>query len=168
MRYIGFLRRLERHVLVALLWAMVTLFFLGVVMREVGGTMASRFAWVEEAVRLMNVFLVFLGLGLALERGRHVGIDTFRNRLPDMPKRLVQRTIDAVGFVFAVYLAVLGWRLVDFVLMTGQRSPTLDIPMGWIYVAPVIGFAALALRYALSLAGAFDRFSSHGEEDGHA
>jgi len=73
-----------------------------------------------------------------------------------------------VGFVFAVYLAVLGWRLVDFVLMTGQRSPTLDIPMGWIYVAPVIGFAALALRYALSLVGAFDRFSSHGEEDGHA
>ena len=48
----------------------------------------------------------------------------------------------------------------EAVLRTGQRSPTLDIPMGWIYAAPVIGFALLALRYGLSFFGVIDRFAA--------
>lgn len=158
MHLVALLRQAERAVLVGIFILMVILFSLGVVAREVGGTFASQFAWVEEAVRLMNVFLVFLGLGLALERGKHVGIDTFRNRLPQAMRTAVQKLIDASGLLFALYLAWQGFGLVRFVLMTGQRSPTLDILMGWIYLAPVIGFLLLALRYGLSLFGAFDRF----------
>jgi TRAP-type C4-dicarboxylate transport system permease small subunit len=153
------LRRAERAVLVALFLAMVALFSLGVVAREIGGTFASQFAWIEEAVRLMNVFLVFLGLGLALERGRHVCIDTLRDRFGPRIRSTLQRSIDATGFVFSLYLAWLGAGLVQFVLNSGQRSPTLDVPMGYIYLAPVIGFGLLALRYALSFFGLFDRFA---------
>ena len=43
--------------------------------------MASSFVWIEEAVRIMNLFLVFLAIGLALEYGRHVGIHTWRERI---------------------------------------------------------------------------------------
>lgn len=159
MPIINFLRAVERGALVAILWAMVVLFFFSVLLREFGGTMASQFAWIEEAVRLMNVFLVFLGLGLALERGRHVGIDTFRDKLPAHLRVLVLKLIDLVGLLFSLYLAWLGTGLVAFVLRTGQRSPTLDIPMGWVYAAPVIGFGLLALRYGLSLFGLIDRFT---------
>jgi TRAP-type C4-dicarboxylate transport system permease small subunit len=45
------------------------------------------------------------------------------------------------------------------VLATGQKSPTLGLPMGWIYAAPVIGFSLLGLRFALSFFGRIDRFS---------
>ena len=158
------LRRCERVFLVTVFLSMVVLFFLNVVAREAGGTLASQFAWIEEAVRLMNIFLVFGALGLALERGRHVGIDTVRDALPDRYRILILKLIDVVGCVFASYMAYLAWGLIIFVLQTGQRSPTLDIPMGWIYAAPVAGFALLALRYALSLFGIVDRFSSSGEE----
>lgn len=163
------LRRIERGFLVSVFLTMVALFALNVLGRELGGSLASRLTWIEEAVRLLNIFLVFGALGLALERGRHVGIDTLRRKLPARLQRLTERLIDAVGCASALYLAWLSVGLTQFVLKTGQRSPTLDIPMGWVYTAPIIGFCLLALRYALSLTGVIERFSrapSAGPENG--
>lgn len=158
MAALSLLRRVERTLLVSIFLTMVGLYFFNVLAREFSGSFASRFAWIEEAVRLLNIFLVFLGLGLALERGLHVGIDTFRDRLPDRMRRPLLKVVDLCGVLFSAYLAWLGIGLVRFVLMTGQRSPTLELPMGWIYAAPVAGFALLGLRFALSLFGAIDRF----------
>lgn len=157
MKALHVIRTAERWTLVFIFLTMVVLFFTGVVTREMGGTLASRFAWVEEAVRVLNLFLVFLALGLALERGKHVGIPTLRNLLPARARWFVLKLTDAAGLIFSIYLAWLGVALVQFVLQTNQVSPTLGIPTGIIYVAPVIGFALLALRYALSLVGALDR-----------
>lgn len=154
-----YLRLAERIVLVTLFLTMSGLFFLSVVTREIGGTFASNFAWIEEAVRFMNIFLVFLGLGLALERGKHVGIDTLRDHLSDPARKVLLKVIDASGFLFSAYMAWLGWSLAKFVIGTGQTSPTLGIPTGYVYLAPAIGFALLALRYALSFFGVIDRFS---------
>jgi TRAP-type C4-dicarboxylate transport system permease small subunit len=67
--------------------------------------------------------------------------------------------IDAIGLLFSIYLAWLGTILVDFVLSSGQRSPTLNVPIGWVYLAPVIGFGLLALRFGLSFFGVIDRFN---------
>ncbi|GGA28347.1 TRAP transporter small permease [Neptunicoccus cionae] len=161
MKLLNLLRLVERTFLVSVFLAMVILFFGNVIAREIGGTFASRFAWIEEAVRFMNVFLVFIALGLTLEKGRHVGIDTLRNKLSGTPRIALLKLIDGVGFFFAIYLAWLGTSLVEFVLMTGQRSPTLNIPIGWVYMAPVTGFGLLALRFALSFFGVIDRFSEN-------
>lgn len=158
MRY---LRHFERIFLVSVFLTMVTLFTLNVVAREIGGPIASELAWIEEAVRLMNIFLVFGALGLALERGRHVGIDTFRENLPERTRNAVRKLIDAAGCLFSAYMTYLSFQLVVFVLNSGQRSPTLNIPIGWIYMAPVVGFALLSLRYLLSFLSAINRFD-HG------
>nr|WP_319581941.1 TRAP transporter small permease [uncultured Pseudodesulfovibrio sp.] len=147
---------------------MVILFFLNVVAREVGGDMASSLSWVEEAVRLMNLFLVFGALGIALERGMHVGIDTFRDRLPAGVRKLLLKVIDLSGLIFCVYLVWQAYVLVQFVLRTGQTSPTLGIRMGWIYLAPVAGFALLGLRYLLSLTGFIDRFQPNDSSEEEA
>ena len=164
MKALETLRLVERSVLVLLFLAMVILYFTSVVTREIGGTFASQFAWIEEAVRLMNLFLVFLALGLALERGKHISIDILQERLPVHLRVWLGRVIDAAGVVFSLYLAWLAVTLVRFVLSTNQVSPTLQIPMGWIYTAPVIGFSLLALRYALSLFGVIDRRAGGGAD----
>ncbi|MCA0846177.1 TRAP transporter small permease [Salipiger thiooxidans] len=164
MKALRLLRTVERTVLVALFLSMVTLYTGSVITREIGGSFASRFAWIEEAVRIMNLFLVFLALGLALERGKHVGITTLRDRLPPAALKAVQRLIDIAGIGFCLYVAWLAVGLVQFVLRSGQSSPTLGVPMGVIYMAPVAGFLLLALRYALSLFGIIDRFAAQEEQ----
>jgi len=153
-----YIRLAERIFLVTIFLAMVALFFGNILARELGGTFASKFAWVEEVVRFMNVFLVFLALGMALEQGRHVGINTFRDRFPNRIRKNVLKLIDATGFFVSLYLSWLGIHLAIFVLNSGQRSPTLNLPIGWIYLAPVIGFALLALRFGLSFWNIINRF----------
>lgn len=162
MRY---LRQFERVFLVSVLLSMVALFSLNVVAREIGGNFASQMAWVDEAVRLMNIFLVFGALGLALEKGRHVGIDTLRELLSKTARNTLRKIIDAIGCIFCAYMTYLGYLLVVFVLNTGQRSPTLDIPVGWLYMAPVVGFGLLSLRYFLSLVSIIDRYTPDEEDD---
>ncbi|MCR4268450.1 TRAP transporter small permease [Nitratireductor sp. ZSWI3] len=165
MKALAFIRTAERFAAVAIFLAMVALYFANVLARQVGGTFASDFAWIEEAVRLMSLFLVFLTVGLALEKGRHAGVHTWRERIARATGLPLRRIIDAVGVVFCLYLVWLGYRMTAFVHGMGQRSPTLDIPVFWIYLAPTIGFALMALRYALSLFGCIDRFAGQATEE---
>lgn len=163
MQALNLLRTVERTVLIALFLIMVFLYTGSVVTREIGGTFASRFAWIEEAVRIMNLFLVFLALGLALERGKHVGITNLRDRLPSPALKALLKLIDFVGLCMSLYVAWLALDLVQFVLKSGQKSPTLGVPMGVIYLAPVVGFVLLGLRYGLSLLGLIDRYREAAE-----
>ena len=165
MKALAILRTFERASVVVIFLAMVVLYFINVVSRQVGGTFASNFAWVEEAVRLMCLFLVFLAVGLALERGRHVGVHTWRDGIVARTGIPVRKIIDVVGLVFSLYLAWLGFEMTAFVYGMGQKSPTLNLPIFWIYLAPAIGFALMALRYLLSLFGVIDRFTEQAAEE---
>lgn len=165
MKALSILRSVERASIIAIFLLMVALYFINVVARQFGGTFASNFAWVEEAVRLMSLFLVFLAIGLALERGRHVGVHTWRDSIAASTGLPVRKIIDATGLVFSLYLAWLGWSMTMFVFGMGQRSPTLNMPVFWIYLAPTFGFLLLALRYFLSFVGVIDRFSEQSVEE---
>ena len=162
---LSILRNVERTVVVAIFLIMVALYFVNVVVRATGSNLASDIAWIEEAVRTMNLYLVFLAIGLALEYGRHVAVDTWRDDLATRLGIPLRRIIDALGLVFSLDLVWLGWNMVGFVQSTGQRSPTLGLEAYSLYVAPMIGFALLALRYLLSLLGAIDRFDSKPVSD---
>lgn len=164
MKALSILRTAERIAIVAIFLTMVALYFLNVVGRQFGGAMASNLAWIEEAVRLMSLFLVFLAIGLALEKGRHVGVHTWRDRIAATTRLPVRRIIDAVGVIFSLYLAWLGYQMTIFVHSMGQISPTLNMPIFWMYLAPTAGFILLALRYGLSFFGLIDRYSAQDKE----
>lgn len=159
------LRTMERSAVVTIFLAMVALYAVNVLVRQFGGTLASDLAWIEEAVRLMNLFLVFFAVGLAIERGRHVGIHSWRDRIARATGLPLRGLIDAIGLVFCLYLAWLGLTMTQFVYSMGQRSPTLNLPVFWIYLAPCIGFLLMALRYLLSLVGVIDRYANQPAGD---
>lgn len=165
MKALAIIRTAERIAAVSIFLTMVALYSANVLARQVGGTFASEFAWVEEAVRLMSLFLVFLTVGLALEKGRHAGVHTWRDRIARATGLPLRKIIDAVGFVFCIYLVWLGYQMTAFVYGMGQKSPTLNIPVFWIYLAPTIGFALMALRFALSFFGRIDRFAGQASEE---
>lgn len=164
MKALSALRMVERVTIVSIFLLMVALYFINVLSRQIGGTFATNFAWVEEGVRLLSLFMVFLALGLALERGRHVGVYSWRDRIATRLRLPLRKFINAVAVVFSLYLAWLGYNMTVFVHSTGQISPTLNMPIFWIYLAPTIGFLLLGLRYGLSLFGVIDRYA--GQDGG--
>ncbi len=130
-----------------------------VLVRELASTQASKFAWIEEACLFSLAWVVFLGLGLALERGRHIAMTSLLERLAPGLRRGVKLAIDLTGLAFSLYIAKLALDITLFVVRSGQSSPTLDVTMAWLYAAMPMGFALLALRYALELGAREGRYA---------
>lgn len=163
MPIVNFLRIVERTVIVAIFLSMTALYFLNVVIREVAPRMASDFVWIDALVGILNLYLVFLTAGLALERGRQVCVDAWRDRLAAFTHLPIRKIIDIAGFLLSVQFVYLGWQMCAFVIRLNQKNPTLDISTAWFYAAPTIGFGLLGIRFALSALGFYDRFSSPEE-----
>lgn len=141
----------QRYAAGLILVVMTGLYGFNVLLRSLLPQYASAFAWIEEAARYMSVWVVFLGAGIALEVGRHIMIDLVWDRLGAGFRRVVFATIDVVGVLFCALMTVLAFNLSLFVAETGQISPTLGIPAYVLYVAPVVGFASLAMGFLLRL-----------------
>lgn len=165
-RALAILRAFERIAIALILVAMSLAYAGNIIVREIFPLSAARFAWIEEATLFGLAWLVFLGQGLALERGRQVAMTALFERFPARVRLLVGMAINLVGVIFCAYLTKLGVVLALFVLRSGQLSPTLDVSMAWLYGAVPVGFALLTLRYALELAGINDRYGrpARGQE----
>lgn len=157
------LRTIERGLLACLMLAMSLAYVVNVAVRNIVPSLGPHFDWIEEATLITLAWVVFLGLGLALERGRHITMSAFRDRLRGPAKTWIVRAINLVGLVFSLYIAKIGMDITLFVYKSGQVSPTLNISMIWLYGAIPAGFALLALRYALELAGCGHRFAGDRE-----
>ena len=149
--FVELLRRLERGLIAALMIWMAAAYAFNVAVRELAPRQSARFAWIEEACLFSLAWVVFLGLGLALERGRHIAMTSLLVRLAPGLRRGTKLAIDLTGLAFSLYVAKLSLDLTLFVVRSGQASPTLNVSMGWLYAAMPVGFALLALRYALEL-----------------
>lgn len=152
------LRYLERALLAFIMLMMSVLFFINVVVRELYPAIASDLAWIEGATLFGLAWMVFLGLGLALERRRHIAMTAVLDSLPPRTARIVQAAINLTGLAVAAFLASISFELAKFIYNSGQISPTLGISMLGLYAPLPIGFALLALRYLLELFRVQDRF----------
>jgi C4-dicarboxylate transporter, DctQ subunit len=153
------LRTIERVLLAGLMLAMSLAYVINVIARNVVPALAPQLAWIEEATLIALAWVAFLGLGLALERGRHIAMSAFLERIRGPAKPWIVRAINLVGLLFSLYIAKIGIDISVFVYKSGQVSPTLNVSMIWLYGVIPVGFALLALRYALELAGCGNRFA---------
>src|SRR5581483_3637836 len=151
------LRRLESFLLAILMLAMSFAYSANVLVRELAPGIASSLAWIDEICLFGLVWMVFLGLGLALERGRQIAMTSVLLKLAAPLRRGVKLAIDLTGLAFSLYVAQVSFTMTLLVLRSGQVSPTLDITMSWLYGPMPAGFLLLGMRYALELAGANER-----------
>lgn len=116
---------------------------LGVVSRYVVG---QTFTWYDEVARACFVWVVFLGAALGVKRRAHFRLQLVVDLLP----RPWRRTVDAIGVLvvigFGAVLIRYGWVFVE--LGRYQRTPVMNLPRSWIYLAVPVG-GALMIRYAL-------------------
>jgi len=157
------LRMVERALLAGLMLAMSFAYVINVIARNLLPAFAPQLAWIEEATLIALAWVSFLGLGLALERGRHISMSALLERIKGPAKPWIIGAINLVGLLFSLYIAKLGMDISVFVYKSGQVSPTLNVSMVWLYGVMPVGFVLLALRYALELAGCSSRFGLASE-----
>ena len=152
------LRIFERVIIVLLTVSMIGLYGFNVLIREIVPQYASTFAWIDEASRILMVWVVFLTLGLAFDRGRHIAMTSLLTLFSPKKFIYVTKLIDLLGIFFSLYCAWLGYKITVFVLNSGQVSPTLNLPMFILYIAPTIGFILLSFRFVFSFLNLTKRF----------
>lgn len=165
-RFLNLLARIEGLTVTLTFLVMVALFTLNVSARSLAPAFSTRLFWIDEAVRLMMLYLVFLSCGLALQQGRHVGVYAWRDRIMRRTGLPLPSLIDLTGLIFSSYFVWINFKTVMFVAKSGQIMTSIGISARWIYVAPMIGFALMALRFAASLFGIIDRFEPQMQESG--
>jgi C4-dicarboxylate transporter DctQ subunit len=153
------IRTAERIFLAVIMIAMSVLYFVNVLAREISPRLATELAWIDEATLFGLAWLVFVGLGLALERRRHIGMTALLDSLQPAIAFLLHKLINFSGLLVALLLTSFSFDFVIFVYRSGQISPTLGVSMIALYAPMPVGFALLALRYALELLGLQDRFA---------
>jgi C4-dicarboxylate transporter DctQ subunit len=132
---------------------MTGLYGFNVLARTFVPQLASSLVWIDAAARYMMIWIVFLGVGAALASGQHILVDLLWRRLGTAANYLIFRVIDLTGFLFSALMTIFSVQLTLFIAGTGQVSPTLDLPTYILYIAPVVGFASLAMIFLLRVFG---------------
>ncbi len=113
------------------LWQVFTRFILG-----------APSSWTEELARYLMIWVGLIGAAYAAGRKMHLSLDLLPGVLVGKNVHLLRILIESLVLVFA--LAALfagGVRLVWVMLALGQTSASLQLPLGYIYLAvPISGF----------------------------
>lgn len=157
-RWLDLIGRVE--VLIGTL-ALLVLFVMVLVQSAQRYTPWTGMPFTGELARFCMVWLTFSVLGVLLTRDEHITL-----RLVDLvPHRLVLTGIHVFALLTVAAVGVggfvEGYNLMD--TMSRLKSPSMQMPMSWLYAIPMIGFASLALR---ALAGIFFVIK-HGPDTGH-
>ena len=137
------LLRVNRWVVIVILVAMALMVFANVALRFLTD---QSILWVEEVSRYLMIWLTFLGAGLVLRYGGHIGIDTLQDAYPRQAPA-IRWVIFALLLGFFAFMVWIGSRYA--MLTWGQTTPVLQIPVGIVYLAMPAGFALLIVHLLL-------------------
>lgn len=154
---LSLLRQTIRWLLIALVAALLVLMTTQIVMRY---GFNSSLLWAEEMCRYMLIWLAFLGIILAYERGEVAALGFFSLALPRVPALVLAALCTLASLGFCLLLVWFGWKFADmagtskipavrFILQDifGANAP--EAPeIFWVYVALPVGMALVSLRLA--------------------
>ena len=116
-------------------------------------------AWAEELTRYLFIWLTYIGSAYAICDNSHTEIDVLKQVLnkikgPSREKWLKTLEVAAIVSTFA-FLVVFGKLFFSYMMKifaTTQTSPTMRIPMGWVYLPVFVGIVLAALHEVYMLA----------------
>jgi len=133
----------EEILMVFLLALMSVLIGLQVFMRYV---MNDSLTWSEELARYAFIWATYIGVACAVKRNAHICVEAVVNKLPSLYQHYAAILSHIIFIVFAFMVMKEGYALSMKIFSFGQKSSSLGIPMGWIYLAPTVGFALVVIR----------------------
>lgn len=111
--------------------------------------LGSPSTFTDEFSTYLLIWIGLLGAAFATGKGIHLAIDLLPNKLEGSAKKKLNVLITALVVLFTFCVMVVGGvRLVYITLLLEQLSPTLRIPLGFVYlVIPISG--VLIIYYSI-------------------
>ena len=145
-RALRLLNRAEEFVAVAMLAALGALLATQVLLRFAFGL---GYAWMEEIVRMLFIWVIFLGAVVAMRGNQHIRVEAGLLLLPARFRTVVAWLGDVVLFAFCLAMAWYGVELVASTLDMDFRLTSTRLSMFWPYLILPLSFGLQALRLAL-------------------
>lgn len=135
MAAVRWLLHLPEIVLALLTVAMTVVVFMQVLFRYF---LQIPLAWSEESARFIFVWVSLIGAVVGIKRREHFGFGLLLAAAPRQVRRVLLVGVDLALLWFAYVLTTEGLNGMQTAMI--QRSPVLDISLGWVYAAlPVSG-----------------------------
>ena len=142
------IRRIEECLLAAGILVIAAMTIANVIARNLGG---HSLAFAEEICQFMIIQVCFVGLSYAAGMGRHIRMTALYDLLPHKPRKCLMILI--AGLTSAL-MFLLAWYSIQYVLAvhdSGSVSPTLRVPMAWVYAVAPVGLILAGIQYALAV-----------------
>ena len=133
----------EEIICVVLLAVLMCLVFSGVVMRFV---FTSAFAWQEELVGIIYVWLNYFGVSLGARRGAHIRILSFLTPLSTRSRQWTLLAADLIWIVFNVAVFYVSLDLLRRMMVHTTVTPILSINLAHAYFIIPICMVITTLR----------------------
>ncbi|MDI5933483.1 TRAP transporter small permease [Halomonas kalidii] len=104
-------------------------------------------AWTEELSRYLFIYMVALSVGVVLRRHRNVSVELFHHHLGPRARAAYQALIGLLIAGFAGVVLPYAWQYAQN--GAWQTSPTLKVPMLYIFFSTVVMFALLLVYGAI-------------------
>lgn len=104
-------------------------------------------AWSDEASRYCMIWSVFLLAGLSSFQGQMFSIDIVSEKLPLKGQKIFAIIRLILMIAFCVFAMVYGWNLMMHQVQIRQTSPSLKLPMWFMYSCVPLGCALLLAHY---------------------
>lgn len=128
---------------------LVTVFFRYVLSIGIG--------WSDELARYLNIWVALFGASLAFKYGDHVGIEFFRDFLPDKALRLFKF---AVNLLMLVSLGIAEYYCYIYFMKSRALTPAMQIPYNWIQSSLFVGLAIMSIHLLSFIFSDIDDFLS--------
>ncbi|MCF8104281.1 MAG: TRAP transporter small permease [Desulfohalobiaceae bacterium] len=103
-------------------------------------------SWSMEISRFLFIWMVMLSAALVTREQSHIQITFIAEHLPGKLRLAWFTVLGVIMLLFCIVLIRQGWSILSFFME--EKSPALDIAMGWIYLAIPVG-GALIFLYTL-------------------
>jgi TRAP-type C4-dicarboxylate transport system permease small subunit len=118
--------------------------------------------WAEELCRYILVWMTFLFIGTAFQRGELITIDVFTLRLAPRPRFALKAAVSVPVLIFLAlmvtnsysYVGNFGNQMipaVDFIWMSITGGRTADVSIQWVYHSVTVGSGLLFAHILFSL-----------------
>ncbi|MCG8485741.1 MAG: TRAP transporter small permease [Clostridia bacterium] len=160
-KYLKLLDQYIEEVPTAILMALMSIIIVvQVFMRYV---MQSSLSWSEELARYLFIYIIYLGVSQAVKEDRHIRVEAFISIFPNKVQKVIKIISDILFLVFTIIVIVKGYEIINKMIVSGQHSPALGIPMTIVYAAPFIGYSLIFFRMTANIINKIKNFNCSDE-----